>query len=75
MSAADRADEPGEVTEQTIDADERDARARHDADRPPTPEEEAMAERAGEVPPESAEAYREAMERGARVEGEGRIDL
>lgn len=68
-------DLPVDVTEPTIESDERDAKASHVADRPPTDEEERDAEKAGPVPPESAEAYREAMERGAHVKGEGAIDL
>jgi hypothetical protein len=45
----------------------------HTADRPPTPEEEEAAERAGPVDPDVAEAYEEAIVRGAGQEGEGRI--
>ena len=44
-------------------------RPTHGADRAPTPEEEAAAERNPDVPPESAEAYEEAIERGADVRG------
>ena len=68
-------DTTGRVTDETVEADERDAQATHGADRAPTPEEEAAAERNPEVPPESAEAYEEAIERGADVVGEGQIDL
>jgi ribosomal protein S10 len=68
-------DTTGRVTDETVEADERDARATHGADRAPTPEEEAAAERNPEVSPESAEAYEEAIERGADVAGEGQIDL
>jgi hypothetical protein len=39
----------------------------------PTPEEERIAEEL-ELDPEVAEAYEEAIERGANVKGEGRID-
>ena len=56
----------------TIEADERDARAEHHPDRPPTPEEEEAAERAG-MSDRTAEAYKEAAERGANVKGEGQI--
>lgn len=52
-------------------AAERDAQAPHDADRPPTPEEERAAPT--DVDPAVAEDYREATERGARVRGEGQI--
>jgi hypothetical protein len=65
----------GRVTDETVEADERDAQAEHDADRAPTPDEEAAAERNPQVSPESAEAYQEALERGADVAGEGQIDL
>jgi hypothetical protein len=43
------------------------------ADDQPTSDEEAAAERAGEGDEESAQAYKEAIERGARQEGEGRL--
>jgi len=68
-------DTTGRVTDETVEADERDAQARHDADRAPTRDEEAAAERNPEVSRESAEAYRDAIERGADVVGEGQIDL
>ena len=44
----------------------------HGADRMPTPEEEAAAERAPELDPEAAQSYKEAIERGAAQEGEGK---
>lgn len=62
----------GDVTDATVHADEADAVAGHDADRPPTPEEEASAPT--EVDPAVADAYEAAMERGAAVEGEGQIE-
>lgn len=46
--------------------------ADHDAGPMPTPEEEAAAERAGDVDPQVREAYQEATERGAALEGEGK---
>lgn len=56
----------------TAEADRHDAGAQHVPDRPPTPEEEAAA------PDETSDsvkaAYREAIERGADVAGEGQID-
>ncbi|HUS61300.1 MAG TPA: hypothetical protein VMY34_03825 [Acidimicrobiales bacterium] len=52
-------------------AAKRDAQAPHDADRPPTPDEETAAPT--EVDPAVAEDYREATERGAKVRGEGQI--
>jgi hypothetical protein len=45
----------------------------HGPDREPTAEEEAAAERSGPVDPEAADAYKEAIERGAAQEGEGKI--
>lgn len=63
---------PDETSTETRDADESDARATHRADRPPTPEEAAAAER-NQLDPDVAEAYEEAAERGAHVQGEGQI--
>ena len=45
----------------------------HTADRMPTADEELAAEEGGEVDPEVAANYKEAIERGAQLEGEGRI--
>ena len=61
-----------QVTDENVRADEADANTAHDADRPPAPEEEAAAPTA--VDPQVAEAYEEAIERGAGVKGEGQID-
>ncbi len=61
-----------QLTDATVHADEADASASHDADRPPTPEEEAAAPT--EVDPQVADAYEDALERGANVKGEGQID-
>jgi hypothetical protein len=44
----------------------------HGADRMPEPEEEEAAERSGPTDPDVAESYKEALERGAAQEGEGR---
>ena len=63
---------PDATNPETVAADEADAHADHRADRMPTPEEEAAAER-NELDPEVAQAYEKAMERGANVEGEGKI--
>jgi len=54
-------------------ADERDAAAAHQADRPPTPAEEHAAEE-NELDPKTAEAYEEMAKLGAHVKGEGQID-
>ena len=67
--------ESGQVSEATVAADERDATVAHDADRAPTADEEVEAERRDDLPPAAAEAYKEAIERGAAVKGEGQIDL
>ena len=45
----------------------------HSADREPTPEEEEAAETFGSGDPAAAAAYKEAIERGADLEGEGKI--
>jgi hypothetical protein len=58
---------------ETKKADRKDAKAEHDADRPPTPEEERDVE-GRKVDPDVAEAYEDAMERGANVKGEGQIE-
>lgn len=66
------ADEPNTVPSGgTVEADRRDAWAAHDADRAPTPDEEADAP--SEADPDVAKAYEEANERGANVRGEGQI--
>jgi len=57
---------------ETREAERDEARAAHDADREPTPEEENAADEL-ELDPEVAENYEEATERGAKQEGEGRI--
>ena len=56
----------------TVQADRRDATAGHEPDRMPTPEEERLADQQP-LDPEVAEAYEEALERGASVKGEGEI--
>ncbi len=57
---------------QTSEADRRDAFAEHGANEEPTPEEERLAEQ-NTVSEGVAETYQEATERGANLEGEGRI--
>ena len=56
----------------TIREDRKAVHNQHRPDREPTAEEEVAAERGGAVDPKVAEAYEEALERGARQEGEGR---
>lgn len=57
----------------TEEAEEQEAHAPHAADRAPTPEEERAAEE-NELDPAVAEHYREAIETGAELKGEGEID-
>jgi hypothetical protein len=54
-------------------ADDDDAHAEHRADRMPTAEEERLADEQ-QLDPDVAESYKEATERGANLEGEGRIE-
>lgn len=66
--------DPDRTDEATQAVDEDDARSTHGADRAPTSDEEQAAERAGTDVPESvADAYEEAAETGANVEGEGAV--
>lgn len=75
MATHDKTTEPGKVGAETRRAEQQEAGASGKADRPPTPEEEEMAERvARDVPPETAENYEEMIERGANVRGEGQIE-
>jgi hypothetical protein len=50
-----------------------DAQTRAGSDEEPTPEEEAAAERAGDLDPEVSRTYEDAIERGAAQKGEGRL--
>lgn len=68
----DRLAPPTTPDRETIRQDRADQDAAHTADRPPTPEEEEAAERSGDVDPDVASSYKEAIERGAAQEGEGR---
>ena len=61
---------PDEVSAATHAAD---AAARHRADRPPTPREEAAAER-NTLDPSVAGPYEHAIETGANIKGEGAIE-
>lgn len=65
----------GAASDETRRADERDGLVQGHADRPPTEDEEAVAERmAADVPDEVAANYEEMLERGANVKGEGQIE-
>ena len=57
----------------TREAEAADAQVHAAPDDMPTPEEEEAAERAPAEDPAVAENYEEAMERGAKQKGEGRI--
>jgi hypothetical protein len=76
MSEASNGD-PGtpdpEVDETTRVEELLEASAAHNADRPPTPEEEAAAE-SNVLDPEVAEHEREMGKIGADIKGEGEID-
>jgi hypothetical protein len=63
----------GAVSEATRDSDRRDSAKQGRADRMPTPEEEREADKL-EVDDEVAANYKEAIEIGADVKGEGQID-
>ena len=59
--------------ESTREADDAAEHTPHEADRPPTPDEEEAAD-ANEPDPEVGEHYRDMGARGAAAKGEGRID-
>jgi hypothetical protein len=59
----------------TIAEDREAAGEAHVADRAPTPTEERVAERFGKPQPRVRRFFKQAMERGARQEGEGRPGL
>ncbi len=61
------------VDDRTRIEEDRESAAGHQADRAPTPEEEAAADR-GEADPEVATHEREMGRIGAEVKGEGEID-
>lgn len=67
----DRLAPPTTPDRATIKEDRASLAEGHDADRPPTPEEEAAAE-SNQLDPDVAESYKDAMERGASQEGEGK---
>lgn len=71
----DRLAPPTTPDRATIRADRAMVEEPHDADRMPTPDEEEAAERAGDLDPDVAASYKEAMERGAAQEGEGKPGL
>jgi len=62
------------VSDETRETEAEEANIHGRPDRPPTEDEARLAEQHGEPDERTAEAYKEATERGAAVEGEGRID-
>ena len=72
--AKDEVQVGGAVSEATQEADRRDATKKGQADRVPTPAEEREAAKLGKPDDDIAENYKEAIELGADVKGEGEID-
>jgi hypothetical protein len=70
---ADDTREPTRPSAPTRDAEQSDARVHATPDKLPSPDEEAAAERAGKESADVDRNYEEAIERGARQEGEGRL--
>ena len=64
----------GAVSDATHEADRRDSQKQGKPDRMPTPDEEREAEKLGKADDEVAANYKEAIELGADVKGEGQID-
>lgn len=62
------------ISDATREADRHDAHATGEPDRMPTPDEEARAENL-ELDPDVAKSAKEAAERGANQQGEGRVGL
>jgi hypothetical protein len=60
--------------DQTRQTERDDAKVKAGSDRPPTPEEEAVAEELPGIDEDVSESYKEMAERGANQKGEGRID-
>ncbi|MCU1466082.1 MAG: hypothetical protein JWM72_2010 [Actinomycetia bacterium] len=65
--------EPTRPSSTTRAEEETDARVKPSPDSSPTAEEEAAAARADALDEDEKRAYKEAIERGARQEGEGRL--
>ena len=63
-----------EVTGDTRSDETSDEQVKASADRPPTEEEEAAAERAPDLDPKVAENYKHQAKLGACAEGEGQIE-
>lgn len=65
--------DPTTMSDATLDSQRRDEKATASAGRMPTPDEERAAEK-NDVDPSVAAAEKEATERGAKQQGEGRIE-
>jgi hypothetical protein len=63
--------QPVRPSAETREAEHAEAQAKHESDRAPTPDEEAVA--AQEVEPDVAEHEEEMLKRGANQQGEGRV--
>jgi hypothetical protein len=63
--------QPTRPSAETREAERAEAQAKHESDRAPTPDEEAVA--AQDVEPDVAEHEEEMLERGANQQGEGRV--
>lgn len=57
----------------TTEEEEKEFRAAHQPDRPPTPEEERAADEHGPLDPDVVRNATQAAERGAQVRGEGEV--
>jgi hypothetical protein len=66
-------DSPTRPSAETRKEEARDEKVSAHADETPTSAEEAAAERAGDADEETSRSYKEAIERGAHEEGEGRL--
>jgi len=64
--------QPTRPSAETREAEHAEAQAKHESDRAPKPQEEAVAE-AQEVEPDVAEHEEEMLKRGANQHGEGRL--
>jgi hypothetical protein len=71
---ANKSEAGGAISEETREADRRDSAKQGKADRMPTPEEEREADKLGKPDDDVAANYKEAIELGADVKGEGQID-
>ncbi len=64
-----------ELDPKTEEAEQHDAHAEPSGGPEPTAEEEQAAERAAPADPEVAESYKDQLETGAEIEGEGAVDV